>query len=116
MGPYPFFRAGSLLCDFPFAEFMFMKDALFDCHSTSRCFSFNRNGSNGRVLAGVWCSAEDDRKDLLITQVRSPMSRLGGEEILLQNRQGRGMPYIMAIMDDVVTGVYGVDRNQLQEE
>ena len=81
-----------------------------------RCFSFNRNGSNGRVLAGVWRSAEDDRKDLLITQVRSPMSRLGGEEILLQNRQGRGMPYIMAIMDDVVTGVYGVDRNQLQEE
>ena len=36
------------------------------------------------------------------------MTRLPRNDILLQNRQGKGMPYILAILDDVITGVYGV--------
>ena len=33
------------------------------------------------------------------------MIRLSRDEILLQNRSGKGMPYVMAILDDVVTAV-----------
>ena len=78
------------------------------------CFVFNKNGSNGRGLAGVWLSEEDSREELLITQVRSPVTRLSRSEILLQNRQGKGMPYVMAILDDVITGIYGVEMNSDQ--
>ena len=46
---------------------------------------------------------------LLVTQARSPMTRLDKAEILLQNRQGKGMPYLMAILDDIVTALYGVE-------
>jgi len=74
-----------------------------------RCFPFNRNGSNGRALAGCWATREGDPRALLIFQVRSPATRIGREEILLQNRQGKGMPYIMAVLDDVVTGVSPVE-------
>ena len=78
------------------------------------CFVFNKNGSNGRGLAGVWLSEEDSREELMITQVRSPVTRLSRSEILLQNRQGKGMPYVMAILDDVITGIYGVEMNSDQ--
>ena len=33
------------------------------------------------------------------------MSKLSRDDILLQNRAGKGMPYVMAILDDLVTGV-----------
>ena len=74
-----------------------------------RCFYFNKNGSNGRVIAGILLSAQDTPVTLLVTQVRSPMTRLDKAEILLQNRQGKGMPYLMAILDDIVTALYGIE-------
>ena len=74
-----------------------------------RCFYFNKNGSNGRVIAGILCAGRDAQVTLLVTQARSPMSRLDKAEILLQNRQGKGMPYLMAILDDIVTALYGVE-------
>ena len=70
-----------------------------------RCFYFNKNGSNGRLLAGISILKEDTPCTLLISQLRSPATRLSSSEILLQNRSGRGMPYVMAILDDVVTGL-----------
>ena len=70
-----------------------------------RCFYFNKNGSNGRVIAGFCCVSRDLPCDLLIRQVRSPMTKLSRDEILLQNRSGKGMPYVMAILDDIVTGI-----------
>ena len=70
-----------------------------------RCFSFNKNGSNGRFIAGVCILQESVSGALLVSQFRSPITRLNRDEILLQGRSGRGMPYIMAILDDVVTGV-----------
>ena len=82
-----------------------------------RCFRFNRNGSNGRGPGrGLEHAEEGQDCDLLITQVRSPMTRISAEEILLQNRQGKGMPYIMAILDDVITGVLGVDKSAIKDE
>ena len=69
------------------------------------CFSFNKNGTNGRELASVQLIAEGTPQTFLVRQSRSPASRLKSDEILLQNRSGRGMPYLMAILDDVVTEV-----------
>ncbi len=74
-----------------------------------RCFYFNKNGSNGRQIAGVSVISQDADCVLLITQARSPMSQLAKAEILLQNRQGKGMPYLMAILDDIVTGLYTLE-------
>jgi DNA gyrase subunit A len=73
-----------------------------------RCFYFNKNGSNGRVIAGVCILPENVPCKLLVSQLRSPVTQLNRNEILLQNRSGKGMPYIMAILDDVVTGVIPV--------
>ena len=70
-----------------------------------RCFSFNKNGSNGRMIAGAVMLRESESCTLLVSQFRSPVSRVNKAEILLQGRSGRGMPYVMAILDDVVTGL-----------
>ena len=68
-----------------------------------RCFYFNKNGSNGRAIAGICILKEDAPCLLLISQLRSPVTKLSSSEILLQNRSGKGMPYVMAILDDIVT-------------
>ena len=73
-----------------------------------RCFYFNKNGSNGRAIAGVSLLPEKASCTLLVSQLRSPVTKLNKNEILLQNRSGKGMPYIMAILDDVVTAVTAI--------
>ena len=70
-----------------------------------RCFYFNKNGSNGRGIAGVVVLKEEVPATLLVSQLRSPVTKIGSNEILLQNRSGKGMPYVMAILDDVVTSL-----------
>ena len=70
-----------------------------------RCFYFNKNGSNGKGIAGVCRISRDIPCSLLVRQARSPMSKLSRDDILLQNRAGKGMPYVMAILDDIVTGI-----------
>jgi Type IIA topoisomerase (DNA gyrase/topo II, topoisomerase IV), A subunit len=70
-----------------------------------RCFYFNKNGSNGKLLAGAVRISRDEDRGILVHQTRSPASTLSKNEILLQNRSGKGMPYVMAILDDVVTGI-----------
>ena len=62
-------------------------------------------------MAAVWKSREDVPANLLISQVRSPVTTLPKSEILLQGKSGKGLPYIMAIMDDVITGITGVEIN-----
>ena len=80
-----------------------------------RCFAFNKNGSNGRTIAGLYLTGKDSLCDILVSQFRSPITRISREDILLQNRQGKGMPYIMAIMDDVVTGITAVETVAAEE-
>ncbi|MDO5436294.1 MAG: DNA topoisomerase (ATP-hydrolyzing) [Clostridia bacterium] len=80
-----------------------------------RCIFFNKNGSNGREIAGA-CAVSADMPALLrITQVRSGATLLSKKEILLQNRQGKGMPYVMAIMDDTVTGLEALPEKEVTE-
>jgi len=73
-----------------------------------KSFYFNKNGSNGRYIAGV-VKVEKAPCDLIITQAKSPATRLPKDTILLQGKQDRGNPCVMAILDDVVTGVVAVD-------
>ena len=77
-----------------------------------RCFPFNKNGANGRYLAGIAMLQTEKAADIQISQVRSPVTRLSKTEILLQGRQGRGMPYVMAILDDVVTGIIAIETSE----
>ncbi len=69
-----------------------------------RSFYFNRNGSNGRYLAAL-CRCGEAPCALLVTQAQSPATRLSKDEIVLQRKTDRGLPYVLAILDDVVTGV-----------
>ena len=77
-----------------------------------RCFPFNKNGANGRYLAGIAMLQAEKAAGIQISQVRSPVTRLSKNEILLQGRQGRGMPYVMAILDDVVTGIIAIETSE----
>ena len=77
-----------------------------------RAFAFNRNGSNGRCIAGLFL-ADRDPCTLIVTQAQSPATRLDKDGILLQSKSDRGMPYVMAILDDVVTGVTGEARVEM---
>ena len=79
-----------------------------------RCFYFNKNGSNGREVTGFAVLPEDEDSSLLIFQTRSPMTKLSKAEVLLQNRSGKGMPTVMAILDDTVTSILPVPP--VQEE
>ena len=74
-----------------------------------RCFWFNKNGSNGKAVAGVSAAPEDASGTLVISQVHSPATVMTRTEILMQGRQGKGMPYVMAILDDIVTGIESAD-------
>ncbi len=73
-----------------------------------RSFNFNKNGSNGRYLAGI-VKVEKAACDLIITQHQSPATRISKDAIRLQNKADRGTPCVMAILEDVVTGVTAVD-------
>ncbi len=73
-----------------------------------KSFYFNKNGANGKYLAGI-VKVEKAACDLVITQHQSPPTRMAKDSILLQGKQDRGNPYVMAILDDVVTGVTAMD-------
>ncbi len=73
-----------------------------------KSFNFNKNGANGKYLAGV-VKTEKAPCDLVITQKQSPPTRIKKDSILCQGKQDRGNPCVMAILDDVVTGVTAAD-------
>ncbi len=81
-----------------------------------RCFYFNKNGSNGRLIAGFCLIPRDAQASLLVRQTRSPLTKLSRDEILLQNRQGKGMPYVMAILDDIVTSLESIEIPPVPED
>lgn len=70
----------------------------------ARAFYFNKNGANGLYLSGIAkCSGDGCR--IILIQKQSPETIMNKEEIMLQRKQDRGTPYLMAILDDVVTGI-----------
>jgi len=74
-----------------------------------RCFFFNKNASNGSRLVGVVLTSQSGATRLMVHQVKSQATVLQADEIALQKRQGKGLPYIMAILDDVVAGVSAIE-------
>ncbi len=78
-----------------------------------KSFYFNKNGSNGKYLAGI-VKVEKAPCDLIVTQTQSPATRMAKDSILLQGKQDRGNPCVMAILDDVVTGVTAVDIEEAE--
>ena len=75
-----------------------------------RCFPFNRNGSNGRAIAGIYL-AGNAPCDLVILQAKSAPTRIAKAAIPLQSRAERGTPCVMAILEDVVTGLLGAEAS-----
>ncbi len=68
-----------------------------------KSFYFNKNGSNGQCLAGIVRLSEGDHL-IRVTQVRTPPTTLEKDAIRLQGKQDRGLPLLIALMDDIVTG------------
>ena len=75
---------------------------------------FNKNGSNGACIAGVLLLTAPAR--VVVSQRRSPDTTLDSDEVILQGKQDKGMPYVMAILDDVVTGLRAQDIESNQSE
>ena len=68
-----------------------------------KSFYFNKNGSNGKQLAGVVRLEKDDHL-IRVQQAKSPATLVERDAVRLQGKQDRGMPLVIAVMDDVVTG------------
>ena len=69
-----------------------------------RAFYFNKNGSNGNYLVKAMVLNETVQK-LIVVQAQSPVSIFSVGEIALQQKTDKGKPYVLAIMEDIVTEV-----------
>ena len=69
-----------------------------------KTFYYQKSGSNGTRIAGVALITAPGQT-VVIHQKTSQPTLLSADEIILQSKQDRGMPYVMALMDDTVTGV-----------
>ena len=69
-----------------------------------KTFYYQKSGSNGSRIAGVALITAPGQT-VVIHQKTSQPTQLSADEIILQSKQDRGMPYVMALMDDTVTGV-----------
>jgi len=69
-----------------------------------KIITFNKNGSNGSALVGALLIHALPQA-VLVTQKSSPASILQAEEVTLKGKQDRGKAYVMAVLDDVVTGM-----------
>ena len=68
-----------------------------------RVFTFNRNGSNGSRVAGALYVREP--YDFRVFQQGAEISELNTDAVMIEPRASKGRPYVMALMDDVVTEV-----------
>lgn len=69
-----------------------------------RTFLFNKNGSNGKYLAGAVMVGEKPCL-LALEQAQSQTTVLDKDAVAVQGRVSKGVPCVMAIMEDVVTGL-----------
>jgi len=69
-----------------------------------KSFYFNKNGANGTRLAAV-ALVPAEGAVIRVTQKMSPATDIDSSEILMQNKTAKGMPMVLALLDDVVTGV-----------
>jgi len=68
-----------------------------------KAFTFNKNGSNGAFVAAV-CRVREPA-ELQIVQRTGTRTPLYSEDVLIEARASKGKMYVLALMDDVVTGI-----------
>ena len=68
-----------------------------------KAFTFNKNGSNGNILAGALYVTEP--YNFTIRQKTSPATTFDTEFVPIDARAGKGCMLVMALMEDVVTGL-----------
>ena len=73
-----------------------------------KCFSFNKNGSNGTKLAGVLPVTEP--YDMVLTQNDKTETIINTEEILIENKASRGKPYVPVFLDNVIVECRKVEK------
>ncbi len=74
-----------------------------------KSFYFNKSGSNGTCLAGVALVTAEGQL-FRVNQKLSPYTQIGADEVMLQSKTDKGIPMVMALLDDVVTGVENDER------
>lgn len=67
-----------------------------------KSFYFNKNGSNGTRLAAAACLPAEGAQ-VKVYQKLSPYTLIDSSEVILQGKQDKGIPMVMALLDDVVT-------------
>ena len=67
-----------------------------------KSFYFNKNGSNGTRLAAV-ALLPGEGGCVRVYQKLSPYTQIDSSEVILQGKQDKGIPMVMALLDDVVT-------------
>lgn len=68
-----------------------------------RAFTFNKNSSNGTRVAGALYVREPF--DFTVWQQGGMQSTMNTDAVMIEPRASKGRPYVMALMDDVVTEV-----------
>ena len=66
-----------------------------------RAFNFLKNGMNGGSIAGALMVREPF--DFRIVQKSGAMTPCNTEQVAIETRNGRGQPYVVVVLDDVVT-------------
>ncbi|MBR2698023.1 MAG: DNA topoisomerase (ATP-hydrolyzing) subunit A [Clostridia bacterium] len=65
-----------------------------------KAFNFLKNGQNGRTVAGALMVKE--AFDFRIVQKGGTLTACNTEDVAIEPRSGRGQPYVVVVMDDVV--------------
>ncbi|MBQ6123016.1 MAG: DNA gyrase subunit A, partial [Clostridia bacterium] len=71
-----------------------------------KAFNFLKNGQNGRAVAGALMVKE--AFDFRILQKGGTATACNTEDVAIEPRSGRGQPYVVVVMDDVVTEIVRV--------
>ena len=66
-------------------------------------FYFNKNGSNGSYIAASFVTSAP--RSFTVQTTQGQAVPFFSEDIELQKLTERGKPYVMAVLDDVVSGV-----------
>ncbi|MEG1776808.1 MAG: DNA gyrase C-terminal beta-propeller domain-containing protein, partial [Clostridia bacterium] len=69
-----------------------------------KCFYFNKSGSNGLILAGAALLSTPSTAVRVLQAISNP-TILMADDVISQGKQDKGMPYVMAVLDDVVNGL-----------
>lgn len=79
----------------------------------SKLFSFYKNESNGSVV--VFSRIVNNDSFLFIKQSKSNPCIISNNDIPIQNKNGKGLPIIVSVLDDNITEVEGIFKNEIIE-